>query len=64
MFNHSPEKSENEFNETVKEYATKTDDALRSGANSMKNKVESYPATSILIAVGIGFALGFISGRR
>ncbi|HBX07307.1 ElaB/YqjD/DUF883 family membrane-anchored ribosome-binding protein [Leclercia sp. 1548] len=64
MFNHSSEKPESEFTETVKKYASKTDDALRSGANNMKDKVESYPTTSILIAVGIGFALGFISGRR
>jgi len=64
MFNKSPDTSENEFKETVKKYASKTDDAFRSGANNMKDKVESYPATSILLAVGIGFALGFISGRR
>ncbi|MCU6666393.1 hypothetical protein D3C75_229780 [compost metagenome] len=64
MFTHSPETSENEFKETVKKYASKTDDAFRSGAHNMKDKVESYPTTSILIAVGIGFALGFISGRR
>lgn len=64
MFNQSAKKSENEFKEAIKTYASKTDDALRSGANNVKDKVESYPTTSILIAVGIGFALGFISGRR
>lgn len=64
MFNQSAKKSENEFKEAIKVYASKTDDALRSGANNMKDKVESYPTTSILIAVGIGFVLGFVSGRR
>lgn len=64
MFNQSAKKTENEFKEAIKVYASKTDDALRSGANNMKDKVESYPTTSILIAVGIGFILGFVSGRR
>ncbi len=49
----SSEKRLQEMQEKVEDIASRTGDAVR-----------NQPATAVAIAVGVGFLLGFISGRK